>query len=208
MNNGKFKSNKSVTRKEVKKIVEQTLHNEIRYVDFTGNVSGTVGGIQAFTLPAVGTAVDERVGDAIKLDHIDMRIAYDQTETTAFSAVTASATYIRLSVVQIIGEEVPTLDDVYDNSATVAGVMVSPFSYSNEGKLFHVLFDEVFLLDTFNRNVFKEKRILPRIKKLRYDSNNNQWSTGQPYIVTTYYSDGAAPNIRQISQFRTFYYTM
>lgn len=208
MNNGKFKSNKSVTRKEVKKIVEQTLHNEIRYVDFTGNVSGTTGGIQAFTLPAVGTAVDERVGDAIKLDHIDMRVAYDQTETTAFSSVTASATYIRLSVVQIIGEEVPTLDDVYDNSATVAGVMVSPFSYSNEGKLFHVLFDEVFLLDTFNRNVFKEKKILPRIKKLRYDSNNNQWSTGQPYIVTTYYSDGAAPNIRQISQFRTFYYTM
>ncbi len=151
------KQNKGVTAKQVKKIVEQSLHNEIRYVDFTGNVSGTTGGIQAFTLPVVGTAVDERVGDAIRLDHIDMRIAYDQTETTAFSSVTASATYIRLSVVQIIGEEVPTLDDVYDNSATVAGVMVSPFSYSNVGKLFHVLFDEIFLLDTFNRNVFKEK---------------------------------------------------
>jgi len=207
-NNGKANKNKVMTVKKVKKIIESQLHNEIKYNDFTGNVSGTVGGIQAFTLPTIGTSVDERIGDAINIDRIEMRIAYDQTEPTAFSAITASATFIRLSIVQIIGEEVPTLDDVYDNFATVAGVMVSPFSYSNEGKLFHVLFDDLICLDTFNRSTFREKIIRPKIKKMRYDTNNNQWSTGQPYIVTTYYSDGANPNIRQISQFRTFYYNM
>jgi len=206
--NNNNKNKRNITKKAVKKIVEEAIQNEIKYNDFTGNVSGTVGGIQAFTLPTIGTAVDERIGEAIKLDHIDMRISYDQTETTAFSGVTASATFVRLTIIQIIGEEVPTADDIYDNSATVAGIMVSPFSYANKDKMFHVLFDEVFCLDTFNRSVFKSKRLIPRIKKMRYDSNNNQWSTGQPYIATTYYSDGAAPNVRQVSQFRSFYYNM
>jgi len=207
-NNKSNKKNKAMSKRAVKRIVEETISNEIKYNDFTGNVSGTVGGIQAFTMPTIGTAVDERIGDAIKLKEFDMRISYDQTETTAFSGITASATFVRLSVVQIIGEEVPTADDIYDNSATVAGIIVSPFSYSNKDKLFHVLYDEVFCIDTFNRNVFREKKIIPRIKKMRYDTNNNQWSNGQPYIVTTYYSDGAAPNIRQVSEFRTWYFNM
>jgi len=205
----KKSSNKDlVTKQIVKSMINNALHNEVRYVDFTGNVSGTVGGIQAFTLPTVGTAVDERLGDAIRLTHIDMRISYDQTETTQFSSITGSATFIRLSIIQIIGEEVPTADDIYDNSATVAGIVVSPFSYANEGKLFHVVHDEVYHLDSFNRGVFSAKQLRPRITRLRYDTNNNQWSTGQPYIVTTYFSDGASPNIRQVSQFRVWYYTM
>lgn len=192
----------------VKSIVDSKIQNEIKYIDYTGDTSGTSGGVQAFSLPALGTNVDERIGLAIKLDNILMRICFNVEEATTISNTTASNTYIRYSVIQIIGEEVPTADDIYDNTATAAGTIVSPFSYSNKNKLFHVLHDEVVLIDSFNRSYFKDQFIKPKISKLRYDTNNNQYSTGQLYLITTYKSEGAAPNIRQIWQFRSFYYNM
>ncbi len=192
----------------VNSLIDKRIGNTIKYIDFTGNTSGVVGGVQAFTLPAVGTGVDERIGEAIVVDHIDMRLSYNQTEVTTISATTAANTFIRLTIVQVIGEEVITASDVYDNSATTAGIIVSPFSYSNNGKLFHVLYDEVVTLDTFNRSKFLKKKLLPSIKKLRYDTPNNVWSTGEPYILTTYHSDGSNPAVRQIWQFRLWYYNM
>ncbi len=201
-------SNKNQIKQVVKSLIDEKIGNTIKYVDFTGNTSGVVGGVQAFTLPAVGTGVDERIGEAIVIDHIDCRISYDQTELTNVGATTASNTFIRLTIVQVIGEEVITASDVYDNTASSAGVIVSPISYSNNKKLFHVLYDEIIALDTFNRSKFLRFKLKPSISKLRYDTPNNVWSTGEPYILTSYYSDGSNPAIRQVWQFRTWYYNM
>jgi hypothetical protein len=178
------KAQRNETKNMVKSILSSKQVNLKKFIDTSTAYTFLVGSADNFVtfgMPTSAVGASGRVGDSINLDKIDFRFNALIQEPLADNT---SAVIMRLIVFQFIGEYpgafVPT--ELLQSSSNQQIACSSPLNYDNNGKFFHVLFDEVIVMSgganrTFDTGVICLK---PKISKLRYDNGVPIWTSGQP----------------------------
>jgi len=108
----------------------------------------------------------------------------------------------RITFYQNQGEAIiSTVADVYDQTTTPLNIINSPLSYSNKGELFKLLHDFRQESDTFNPCHIGSFSFKPAIRRMRYNANGTQWSTGYPAVAQQRYIGTISGGATYISQF-------
>lgn len=193
----KAKNNsKNVSKQEVVQIVKSMVHqdDELKWVynrSTITNVSTSTAYFNVTSQVAQGTTALTRVGSRIKAKYLKLRI----------STVVGDATNILRFIVfrwrPSTTVDVPQDSEIFDGGSTV--VWLSTFLNYKPSR-FQILWDHVFLLDTYHMTKFLEKKILLN-SDVQYDIGQ---TSGQDHIYCAYVSDSGAgphPTIDFSSQF-------
>jgi len=180
-------------KKMVKNMIESKQSNLIKFKDTINSynfVSASANEFITFSLPSSGTGSSARIGDSIDIREIDLSVNAFVTQSVTTSVGSAM---FRLIVLQFVGE-VPSgflSTEVVEYSSTQPVTFASPLDFDNNKKLFHVLYDGVIGLDTYNRTKTLKLKLKPKIKKLRYDNGVPIWTSGQPaFFLYPFVLDG------------------
>jgi len=172
-----------------------------KYVDTIVTLSSTVNNftITNLNMPSLGNGQSNRAADTIIVDKFDVMytIAFEDNVTTS-----ADLGVDRLLFYQNSGEAIiSVVGDIYDQTTTALNVVNSPISYSNKGMLLRVLKDFRQESDTFNPCHIGKFSFKPSISKMRYNANDNQWSTGYPSVAQQRYIGTISGGATYVSQF-------
>jgi hypothetical protein len=145
-------------------------------VDQTGNPAySSSGSVVAITFPAQGTSYSTRVADRCRLTGFEYR-------TDVFLNSTDTNNPCRIIIFQEIGL---SSGSVTTTSVLQTAGVTSALAY-NAGKLFHILHDEVFMLNTNSDHSAVYKIIKPslRIRDIQFTPTTTTPYSGQIYVLT------------------------
>jgi hypothetical protein len=145
-------------------------------LDQTGNPNYTsTGSVMTITFPAQGTTYSTRVADRARLTGYEYR-------TGVFMSSSDTNNPCRIIIFQEIG--------LSSGSVTTASILQVSSVYSalayNAGKLFHILHDEIFMLNVNSHFSAVYKVIKPslRIKDIQFSPTTTTPYSGQIYVLT------------------------
>jgi hypothetical protein len=185
------KTSKSlVTKEQVKSMLASRDRPLIKYIDtiidLTGNAS--TNSFTNLNLPTSGVGVNNRVGLGIKIDSFEIHytIYFEDAVTTS-----ADVGFDRVLLFQNVGEGLINAPaDLLDDNTTPLNTINSPLSYSNKGKLFSIVSDKLYHMDTFNPTACGVFHLKPKVHNLAYNAVDSVWSTGAPTLAICRFTGG------------------
>jgi len=190
-----------VTKAQVKQMIKSEVQPLLKYIDTIVTLSSTVNNftITNLNMPTLGNGQNNRNADTIVIEKFDVMytIAFEDNVTTS-----ADLGVDRLLFYQNAGEAIiSTVGDLFDQTTTALNVVNSPISYSNTGGLLRVNHDFRQESDTFNPCHIGKFTYEPNIRKMRYNANGAQWSSGYPAVGQQRYIGTISGGATYISQF-------
>jgi hypothetical protein len=178
----KLKTAQTVTKAQVKQMLESGRSNLKKYTDSTEFSSGQGSQLDltAFTMPTTGTGESSMTGVSIDVSAVEIHYEFTHPEGSA----TPDVYPYRITVVQAIGTGTDlTIGEIYQNASSAGTALVSPFRYDTLNKNFRVISDYKSWVDQYNPVKFHDQTVKIHTKA-RYDGLDADWATGKLYYVT------------------------
>jgi len=180
----------SVTKQQVKGMI-LSLKQEmpIKYIlgSFSGSVSNTAI-VTPIAMPGYGTGSQNRVGDDIEIDHIDLRYFWYRGDPTY--------NVCRFTILQMKGDHgVPLAGELFAGGVYAPVDVTSVLYPYAPGREFLTIMDETFILqvNSDKSERFFSKKIIPKIKRTPFTPGTYNPFNG--LLVFVFMSDsGAIPH--------------
>lgn len=188
-------------------------HKVVKYVDDLNNTNPAANTLLYLAQPGQGVAVNAFTGDKYVIDKIDFYFSFEAN--TLATCIQQTVRLIIYQVVQPVAPAAPAsplanADILQDYQAgTQTRNVVSPTNYATTtGKMIHILRDDVFVLNPFDRgSYFRKFTVRPKIKTITYDSTNLVWERGSifVYLINSVGSFGLANTHNSLWSARTWF---